>query len=448
MSAESSARALREHLASARASLEAGDQASARQAIEAALSIEVDEFGELVHRLAPSASAGANPTVLDAGISADAFARFEKRATQKRLTRCIASAEQAIVAADIDTARAAIDEIRELDRDNSQLRGLEQSLHDLEAAGKPAEPKHREPANVAGNTAGNRSRSVDGPLRTVEVSPRTARVPLQRVEVPQTVSPRPRFADIPAAASASYEPADVELFKAVNDASSTDDGNRGLRSGVVVVMLLLASVLVGWVAATGTQRIGLFSSERADSPTADAASAPQQLPEVSADLPKVSTAPNVSANQPGGDKQPQPAGSAARDGEEGGHREKGSNRTEPTTAKPEAAAIASDENQIRDELERYRMAYATLDIDALRRVSPGVDDSLAQKFATLKAEDLVFDSCRIHVASMTATAVCRGVARFIPKDGRPDMHVEARGWGFSLRRQPTGWQIESARETE
>jgi hypothetical protein len=98
-------------------------------------------------------------------------------------------------------------------------------------------------------------------------------------------------------------------------------------------------------------------------------------------------------------------------------------------------------------LQRYRVAYDDLDARSARAIWPSVNQvALARAFEALESQTLSFDSCDIQVqTNETATATCRGVARYVPKIGNRDPHTESRKWSFNLRKEGTDWMIDRAR---
>jgi hypothetical protein len=125
-------------------------------------------------------------------------------------------------------------------------------------------------------------------------------------------------------------------------------------------------------------------------------------------------------------------------------------RPEPLTTSnpPEAfAAVAArtEQNGIQQVLGRYRSAYERLDADAAQAVWPSVDArALARAFDSLASQELAFDNCEVNVAGETATAQCRGSARFKAKIGGREARLESREWVFQLRKAADGWKIQTA----
>jgi hypothetical protein len=102
---------------------------------------------------------------------------------------------------------------------------------------------------------------------------------------------------------------------------------------------------------------------------------------------------------------------------------------------------------VKQTLQRYRVAYDGLDARSAQAVWPAVNQAaLARAFEALESQSLTFESCDVQLQTQTtATATCRGSARYVPKVGNRDPRTESRLWSFSLRKVGTGWTIDRAR---
>ena len=93
----------------------------------------------------------------------------------------------------------------------------------------------------------------------------------------------------------------------------------------------------------------------------------------------------------------------------------------PAPSTPVAAVLtetASDEDDIRSTLTRFRTAYSQLNASAARDVWPSVDArALERAFQSLKSQDLRFDSCKMTVTGARAQAACKGRAVYVPRIG-------------------------------
>jgi hypothetical protein len=111
-----------------------------------------------------------------------------------------------------------------------------------------------------------------------------------------------------------------------------------------------------------------------------------------------------------------------------------------------APALAVDDSAlIRDALQRYRRAYNALDARLAHAVYPGVDETaLTRAFEGLQSQSLDFEACTVDAIGMSAHAVCRGSARYVPRIGSRAPRAEPRVWTFRLRKDGGDWTIESA----
>jgi hypothetical protein len=124
-------------------------------------------------------------------------------------------------------------------------------------------------------------------------------------------------------------------------------------------------------------------------------------------------------------------------------------KTAPAPSTPVAAMLtdtASDEDDIRSTLTRFRTAYSQLNASAARDVWPSVDArALERAFQSLKSQDLRFDSCKMTVTGARAQAACKGRAVYVPRIGDQSPRFTAREWNFELRKADERWTIASAR---
>ena len=94
-------------------------------------------------------------------------------------------------------------------------------------------------------------------------------------------------------------------------------------------------------------------------------------------------------------------------------------------------------------LARYRSAYAALDANAVAAIWPTVNArALDNAFGQLQSQEFAFDDCRIDTNGRTASAVCQGTARFVPKIGSRSPRVESRRWTFQLYRAGDSWALQ------
>jgi tetratricopeptide (TPR) repeat protein len=117
---------------------------------------------------------------------------------------------------------------------------------------------------------------------------------------------------------------------------------------------------------------------------------------------------------------------------------------DPPSASSPALAV-DDSALIRDALQRYRRAYNALDARLAHAVYPGVDETaLTRAFEGLQSQSLDFEACTVDPIGMSARAVCRGSARYVPRIGSRVPRAESRVWTFRLRKDDGDWTIESA----
>lgn len=113
---------------------------------------------------------------------------------------------------------------------------------------------------------------------------------------------------------------------------------------------------------------------------------------------------------------------------------------------PPTRPVVDDDRLVRDTLQRYRTAYEDLDAHSAQAVWPAVNQAaLARAFDGLESQTLIFDACSVQLRGESASATCRGSARYVPKVGSREPRVEPRVWNFTLRKNDGGWKIESAR---
>jgi tetratricopeptide (TPR) repeat protein len=118
----------------------------------------------------------------------------------------------------------------------------------------------------------------------------------------------------------------------------------------------------------------------------------------------------------------------------------------PVTPVIPVIPVINDERLVEQALQRYRRAYEGLDAPSAQAVYPAVNEpALARAFDGLVSQSLVFDACEIQLLGGSATATCRGTARYVAKVGKREPVSEPRLWSFTLRKGPDNWIIEKAR---
>jgi len=92
----------------------------------------------------------------------------------------------------------------------------------------------------------------------------------------------------------------------------------------------------------------------------------------------------------------------------------------PTPPPPAQPSVAAEEAAIRETLREYAAAYESLDVDAVRRVYPGVNaGALARSFNGLSAQQVrISGDDRITIDGATAVVTCTVLQSFTPKVGQ------------------------------
>jgi ketosteroid isomerase-like protein len=92
----------------------------------------------------------------------------------------------------------------------------------------------------------------------------------------------------------------------------------------------------------------------------------------------------------------------------------------PTPTPPAQPSVAAEEAAIRATLREYAAAYESLDVDAVRRVYPGVNaGALARSFNGLSAQQVrISGDDKITIDGATAVVTCTVLQSFTPKVGQ------------------------------
>ena len=424
--------ALHENLRAAHDSSAAGDDEAAQRYIDAALAIDpafapAVSLKESLFPAQPTSHPGREPIQPDVEatspppaplVSAEGWARFEQRARGRRIERRLAAARTALAARQYDDAEAALNEVEELNPGQAELPWLREEL--LAARETRAPGRRWFPVAVAAGVLlliatqlENRSGAVATASRETS-APNVRTLPSQPTQYdPAPVSTTPSTppagailtaaADSPVAGNAVRDPAVLP--------SIVEDRVDIAKEAAPV--LIAPEIPVAPVATVGRTEVP-SNAIRADSTAASAPPASLPMPEVRT-LPVAPTATAVE-------------------------------RPAPLERRPTSIPTPTDEQQVRQVLQRYRQAYTTLNARSAQEVWPGVDSAaLARAFNALESQELTFDDCRVDVTAAEAVAICRGSARFVPKVGGREVRTEARVWDFRLQRTATGWQIATAR---
>jgi hypothetical protein len=117
-----------------------------------------------------------------------------------------------------------------------------------------------------------------------------------------------------------------------------------------------------------------------------------------------------------------------------------------TTPAPTSRTLvpATETGAIEHVLGRYRSAFNGLDVGAAQEVWPTVNErTLGRAFDRLETQAFSFERCLIGVTGLQAEASCSGTARYVPRIGNKNPHIEPRQWTFSLRKVSDEWLIEA-----
>jgi hypothetical protein len=106
--------------------------------------------------------------------------------------------------------------------------------------------------------------------------------------------------------------------------------------------------------------------------------------------------------------------------------------------------VVSDESRLRALMDRYRAAYASLDVNQVQTVWPTVDArGLSRAFAQLSSQEFAFADCEITVDGDRGAAGCSGNAQYTTRIGNKTPRVDAREWTFQFQRVGQDWRIAS-----
>jgi hypothetical protein len=419
--------ALQGHLKAARAALQDGDRTRALAEVDVILAID-PEFvaaGALRDQIlttdgtrqspaepAPDVPTTATPPVL---VSAEGYARFEQRTRQRRIDKRTAAAGAALAGGRFAEAAAAIEEIRELDPDAAGLPAL------VAAADEARRARGRRPASRPANQSKGPQLVAAGVFAAVMLAaPRSQ--PRLLLAHPMTfiatlvtdVQPAPpSLATGSAAAPATAEPT-----------GATGTSGNADTTGIAAPSMPPPPY---WPSSVETAPAPIVQPEPMVQPLPRPLQpddeAPHALPPVPAGTPAATPVVPAATHEP-------PPAPPLRE-----------------VARPiDSPAPIADDALIRQTLQRYRSAYERLDAQSARAVYPSVNErALARAFDDLESQHLTFDNCDVQVNGASAAAACRGTARYVPKVGSREPRTEPRVWNFTLRKDGSGWKIDTAR---
>jgi len=388
--------ALQSRLTAARTFLENGDRDRALAEIDAALAIDPSFLAAAALRerilgrevqgtgfRVPNPANPRNPEPATRNPPPDAYTRFEQKARRRRVDRKVDAAQQAIARRNLRAAASALDEVIELDPNLPELSDLTAAFDDLR---RSTSGTHRGPVVAAAAVFGA---LVFGASWIHEGSVLLSHPFATIASLVETPKPEPIATTTPGVDTPlEAEPTAVATSSRPND-------------------------------------VGLMPADMR-SPLAPAAPTPTPTPAVSPSAAVIDPAALTPSPLPA------PAAPAAVD--------------VPRVPVVPPSRTDGDETQIARALQQYRTAYDLLDAEQAKAVWPAVNEAaLARAFASLDSQTLTFDDCRTQVRGDTATATCQGTARYVPKIGSREPHVEPRTWTFALKRSADSWEIESAR---
>lgn len=352
----------------------------------------------------------------------DEWFSFELRMRKRRLAKCLLRADLAIEDRNLDDARLALSEARDLDPESIEAGALEQRLEAL--IGANASIRHRRRTRVAAIAGAAGLLLLGGSAVALGVRYWQTGPPPAAVSTAAPVEPAAAGLTAPASVPAA-KPRNLEVvFETVRVPEATPR--------IVEDMPLLPSVPGPPVAdADPESEPVVLAVNRGTSPPS-----PPQTPEVGSELPlgalpsRPPAAPPVRLAAP-----PAPADDTMA-------RSEMPAAVEPSA--PEPSPPRDESSVVRAVLERYEHAYSSLDAVAASAVWPGVNkDALSRAFDGLSSQRVSLGSCDVAIDGPAARATCSGSATWEPKVGG-GVHTAPRRWNFELRKSGDDWQIERA----
>jgi len=348
----------------------------------------------------------------------EGWARFEQRARQRRMEKRLAAAQSAIHSRRFAEARAALVELAELDPAHPELQALTLQLARAEQPSRPRLGAFTAAVAIFAAVILSASWAGKGRLPPVKTAAPAA--------VPETLLASHEITfDLPAIVATTGGP-NAALADAFVEASAVP--------AVVPATSAVVPVTSSDAPAEPAPMPVASSARPSESPVVPtpAPPAPQlDLPAGTAVEPFLAPPP-VPQRVP---SAPPPIAALATP------------PAPPPLDVAPAAAIVDDAAQVKAVLQKYQAAYERLDARLVHSVWPGVNQTmLARAFEGLESQTLTFKACDIQMRGVTASAVCTGSTRYVPKVGSRAPRVEPLSWTFSLRKRSNDdWQIESAR---
>jgi hypothetical protein len=338
-------------------------------------------------------------------VSMEGWARFEQKARQRRIEKRLEAARTAIRTANFADARAALSELKELDPANPDARALASQLERAEKARRPRRAAGAFAAAAAAFVAVVLGASWIGTTGRLQLPPMVAATPPAPVAKALLTS-RDLALDIPIATSGAHAlPSDTALVS--DDAVVPETAVEALDE---------APLVEPQRAVTAAVLPPAFVQRELDLPPAAAVEAPALLP------------PPAPQRMPA---LPAPLAATA---------------TATSGALEAVPGVVDETSQVRAVLQKYQAAYERLDAEMVHAVWPGVNEvALARAFEGLESQALVFKACDVQLRGATASVVCTGSTRYVPKIGSREPRIESRAWNFTLRKRANDWEIETAR---
>ena len=377
-------------------------------------------------------------------VSMEGYARFEQRARERRIEGRLQAARTAIRSSQWADARAALDELKELDQTLPELAALALQL----AAAEKRTGSHRgnprrgafaaaAAAFVAVLLAASSIENIGRlRLRLIVETAAPAIVETAAPEIVETAASAPVpdgllasrgiALDLPIATSGG---AGTTLSDAVADPPAVPVPPSRPTTTLTPSQVSLPAAASRPAASSPSAP----ASAPAPAPRTPSVSSPSQLELPPATAPEPLVAPP--ARPPVAPAPVAPASVATTAASSSG-------------AALDVASTTVDESaQVKALLQKYQAGYERLDAGLVHEVWPGVNEAaLARAFGGLESQALDFKTCYIQLHGTTADVLCTGSTRYVPKVGSREPRVEPLSWTFSLRKRPNDdWQIESAR---
>jgi hypothetical protein len=462
-------RTIRQHLRRGAALLEEGKLDQALGEADAALSLDprslpAQALRDRIHRVqrtnvdarADAPARESIPSFVPQGVNAASWRGFEQRITERRFRALLEAINVSIVSGDAQTARAALDEARELKPDAIELADFGARVAAMPASAPAPEPV---PASrIWARAMGAAALFLIGlsmfaglelirPSEDPAPAPEPAAIeepapPVSDVPIADAVPPQARPDPLATTGDEDFVPAIVTPPEPTRRPREAEAFEPAPRPAVLRDVRPAIDRSVGAPAdrPIETRRVVEETPLRPPRETPDEYVAP------SLDSRPISTpaATMASAGVPRSavspPRAPTPDPAPARVPAAG--------PTPPAAAAavPSAAVLVpGDQSRVEDVLRRYARAYDALDASAARAVWPSVDEkALARAFQDLSSQNVSFDSCDIDVRGAVANALCSGQASYVGRVGSREPRVEPRTWRFELRRDGDAWKIQSA----